>query len=501
MEIIRSGNSFHEIDSDLIVVPVFKGETADGGMLSALDRLTEGWVKLALESGETSGESGKSLLLHRCNGMRARRVALFGVGDNESLDVLAIQRAGGLALATFVSPAVKSIALVLRDSLDSARAARALVEGAILSQLDYSIHKTQGDPPAKCERLIIASEGAADGLDRAIEDARILGEATNLARALGNEPGNVLTPVELSRRAREMAQREELAFEELDEDEMKRLGMGALLAVSRGSVEPARLIILSYKPQETSSSDVIALVGKAITFDSGGISIKPLEEMDEMKFDMCGGAAVVGAMMAIARLKPKVQVLGLVPASENLPSGRAFKPGDVLRSYSGKTIEVVNTDAEGRLVLADAMSYAISRGATHIVDAATLTGACVVVLGEVRAALMGNNPEMIADLIKAADACGERLWEMPTEKEYDELIRSDIADMKNSGGRTAGAIAAGIFLKQFAGSVPWAHIDVAGTAWVTTSKPYMAKGATGFGVRTLAGFVLNRAGGRIASSE
>ena len=498
MEIIRSGDSVHEIDSDLIVVPVFKGETADSGVLATLDRLTEGWVRSALASGEASGERDKFALLHWRAGALARRVALFGVGDLDGSNLLALQRAGGSILLTFTSAAVKSIGFVLRGSIDSASAARAIVEGAVLSQLDYSIYRPNGPPRPKCERFIIASERSVDGLEGAIETARILADATNFARSMGNEPANVMTPVEMARRSKEMAEREALEFEELDEDEMKRLGMGALLAVSRGSAEPARLIVLGYKPREAASSGMIALVGKGLTFDSGGISIKPAEEMDEMKFDMCGGAAVAGAMMAIARLKPKVGVLGLIASSENLPSGRAYKPGDVLRSYSGKTIEVINTDAEGRLILADAISYAIGRGATHIVDTATLTGACVVALGEVRAAVMGNNPGLVADLIKAGAECGERLWEMPLDREYGELIRSDIADMKNSGGRIASAITAAMFLKQFAGSVPWAHIDIAGTAWLTKAKPYMAKGATGFGVRTLTGFVLNRAAGRSA---
>jgi leucyl aminopeptidase len=273
--------------------------------------------------------------------------------------------------------------------------------------------------------------------------------------------------------------------------------MGALLAVSRGSQEPARLIVLSYEPSEApdgnNSSELIALVGKGITFDSGGISIKPAAKMEEMKYDMCGGAAVIGAMQVIARLKPNIRVIGLVPASENLPSGRAVKPGDVVRSLSGKTIEVVNTDAEGRLVLADAISYAINRGATCIVDAATLTGACVIALGETRAAAMGSDRQVIDDLVRAGEQCGERVWPMPLDKEYGEIIRSDIADVKNVGNRTAGSITAGYFLKHFTGSTPWAHLDIAGTAWTENEKPYIAKGATGFGVRLMANFVLNRA--------
>jgi leucyl aminopeptidase len=301
-----------------------------------------------------------------------------------------------------------------------------------------------------------------------------------------------MTPTELANRAEAMAAREGLAFEALGEDEMKRLGMGALLAVSRGSQEPARLIILRYEPEGAATDQLIALVGKGITFDSGGISIKPAEKMDEMKYDMGGGAAVIGAMQAIAQLKPNARVLGLVPASENLPSGRAVKPGDVVRSLSGKTIEVANTDAEGRLILADAITYAIQQGATTIVDAATLTGACVVALGENRAAVMGTDQALIDELIGAGEQSGERLWQMPLDKEYGDMIRSDIADVRNIGNRVAGSITAAWFLKHFAGETSWAHLDIAGTAWTEEVKPYLARGATGFGVRLLTNFVRNR---------
>jgi leucyl aminopeptidase len=271
--------------------------------------------------------------------------------------------------------------------------------------------------------------------------------------------------------------------------------MGAMLAVARGSQEPARFIILTYEPDDESekSGELIALVGKGITFDSGGISLKPAEKMDEMKYDMGGGAAVIGAMQVIARLRPRVRVIGIVPATENLPSGRAVKPGDVVRSLSGKTIEVVNTDAEGRLILSDAITFAINRGARVVIDAATLTGACVVALGENRAGLMGTDQSLIDELVRVGEQCGERVWQLPLDKEYGELIRSDIADVKNIGNRTAGAITAGSFLKHFAKNIRWAHLDIAGTAWVEHQKPYIAKGATGFGVRLLATYVLSRA--------
>jgi leucyl aminopeptidase len=343
----------------------------------------------------------------------------------------------------------------------------------------------------KIERLLLASKQPFAS-DDAIRTGAAMAKAANLARHLGYEPGNTMTPSELSRRAEEMARREGLSFESFDEAEIKRMGMGAIAAVSRGSDESAQLIVMGYNLGDQTSAELTALVGKGITFDSGGISIKPALNMDEMKYDMGGGAAVIGAMQAIARLRPRARVLGVVPAAENLPSGRAVKPGDVIRSLSGKTIEVANTDAEGRLVLADAITYAASRGATRIIDVATLTGACVVALGEARAAVMGTDQALIDGLIRAGERTGERLWQLPADNEYGDMIKSDIADIRNTGNRFAGAITAGMFIKNFAGRLPWAHLDIAGTAWLEREKPYLARGATGFGTRLLADFILNQ---------
>jgi leucyl aminopeptidase len=335
----------------------------------------------------------------------------------------------------------------------------------------------------------------APDFEAAIRLGVTMGEATNLARELAYEPGNVITPGELARRAEQMAGANGLKIEVLGEDELKELGCGALLSVSRGSDEPPRLIVMSYEPDDPTApprgDELTALIGKGITFDSGGISIKPAQNMEDMKYDMGGGAAVIGAMQVIARLRPPSRVIGLVPAAENMPSGRATRPGDVIRSLSGKTIEVINTDAEGRLILADAITYSITRGAARIIDAATLTGACVVALGDVRAGVMGTDRKLIDDLIAAGEQSGERLWHLPADDEYADLIRSDIADLKNVGNRVAGAITAGMFLKSFTGSIPWAHLDIAGTAWLEQARPYLAKGATGFGVRVMASYILN----------
>jgi leucyl aminopeptidase len=503
MKITASRISLSEINEDILIIPVFEGDTPldsqKSSALASLDHLSRGVVESVFETGDINGKRNGWTILHSITGLSTKRVLLYGAGKRDSLNWLSLQRLAGAIMRILASRNVRSAAFLLRDNISDEASVRAIIEGAILGQMKGNFYESKSEPAIEIESFHFVSESPdAPDINDAIKIGESMAEAANFARTLGYEPGNVMTPIELARRAEEMAAREGLGFEALDEDEMKKLGMGALLAVSRGSQEPARLIVLTYVPEgmnaEDQGGELIALVGKGITFDSGGISIKPAEKMEDMKYDMGGGAAVIGAMQAIARLRPNVRVLGLVPASENLPSGRAVKPGDVVRSLSGKTIEVVNTDAEGRLVLADAMTYAINRGATLIVDAATLTGACVVALGEARAAVMGTDQRLIDDLIEAGRQCGERLWQMPFDNEYGEMIRSDIADIKNIGNRSAGAITAGWFLKHFAASVPWAHMDIAGTAWAESAKPYIARGATGFGARLLANFVMNRAG-------
>jgi len=503
MKITASRLSLGEISEDVLIVPVFEGETPrdaeNAPALAALDHLTSGAVSSVFDDGEMTGKRDRYVLLHTAGQFSTKRVLLFGAGSVENIGPLNLGRLAGAAIRTLIkSRGIRSAAFLITRRIETDKFVQAIVEGALIGRTSGCLYGSKDEPEAEIESLDLVSEMPDQpDFDRAIKVGTAMAEATNFARMLGDEPSNVMTPSELALRARQMAEREGLGFEALGEDEMKELGMGALLSVSRGSQEPARLIIISYEPEqsaeETKSSELIALVGKGITFDSGGISIKPAAKMEEMKYDMGGGAAVIGAMQVIARLRPKVRVIGLVPASENLPSGRAVKPGDVVRSLSGKTIEVVNTDAEGRLVLADAITYAISRGATSVIDAATLTGACVIALGETRAAAMGTDQQLIDELVRAGEQSSERLWPMPLDTEYGEIIRSDIADVKNVGNRTAGSITAGYFLKLFAGKTPWVHLDIAGTAWTETEKPYMAKGATGFGVRLLATFVMNRA--------
>jgi leucyl aminopeptidase len=507
MKITGSRTILGEIGEDVLIVPVFEGETPrdseDAPALAALDHLTRGAVRSLFDDGEMTGKLDRWVLLRDAGPFSTKRLLFYGAGSAEKIDSLSIQRLAGAALRTLIKhPGIRTAAFLITRKLEREALVQAIVEGALIGQMNGELYRSNGQDASNLETLDLISElPESPDFEQAIKAGIAMGDATNFARVLGYEPSNVMTPTELALRAQKMAESEGLGFEALGEDEMKRLGMGALLAVSRGSQEPARLIVLTYDPPASSadgqddrvSGELVALVGKGITFDSGGISIKPANKMEEMKYDMGGGAAVIGAMQVIARLRPNVRVIGLVPASENLPSGRAVKPGDVVRSLSGKTIEVVNTDAEGRLILADAITYAINRGATCIVDAATLTGACVIALGDVRAAVMGTDQNLIEELVRAGEQCGERLWPMPLDKDYGALICSEIADVKNVGNRTAGSITAGYFLKHFAGTVPWAHMDIAGTAWTENEKPSIAKGATGFGVRLMANFVLNRA--------
>jgi leucyl aminopeptidase len=502
MKISGSRKALSEIDEDVLIVPVFEGENPREGALAALDHLTRGAVAEVFETEEIEGKPDQWVLLRTTGELQSRRLLLYGAGKPDEAGPIRLQRLAGAAVRKITSRHLKTAAFLVRTNLDTDRSVRAIVEGASLGQMRGDFYKSDNTDHPEIEHLTLVGEsGEGPDFADALRIGAEMAEAANFARKLGYEPGNVMTPSELARHAEEMAAREGLSSEVMGEDEMKQLGMGALLGVSRGSAEPARLVTMRYDGAgeagadsgDAVSNELIALIGKGITFDSGGISIKPAENMEEMKYDMGGAAAVIGAMQVIARLKPKANVLGIIAASENLPSGRAYKPGDVLRSLSGKTIEVINTDAEGRLVLADAMTHAISLGATQIIDVATLTGACVIALGEVRAGVMGSDQKLVDDLIKAGDECGERLWQLPVDREYGEMIRSDIADMKNIGNRLAGAITAAMFLKNFADSTPWAHLDIAGTAWLEREKPYMARGATGFGVRLLANFILDRA--------
>ncbi len=371
--------------------------------------------------------------------------------------------------------------------------AQAAAEGLTLSEFNVGSYKTDEPAPAAAPAwTVVILDGAREAAAEAVVRGRTLGECSNLARELANEPGNTLTPREFAKRAAALAVDAGVRAEILDETQIEELGMGLLLGVARGSSEPPRVIVFRYDPPGAPDTPVLGLVGKGITFDTGGISIKPADGMERMKDDMAGGAAVACAMRAIALLRAPMRVIGVVPTTENMPGGRAIKPGDILKSAEGKTVEVINTDAEGRLILGDGLWYARRLGATHLVDVATLTGACVVALGKIASGLFGGPDDWVQRVRAVADRAGDRVWPMPLFEEYRDQLKSDIADMMNTGGRPAGSITAAMFLKEFSGGLPWVHMDIAGTAWAEEAKPYLPKGPSGVAVRTLAELAFER---------
>jgi leucyl aminopeptidase len=494
MEVRAEFGKFYEVEADALVVTIYEGEKADEGALKELDERTGGIISEMLGTDEMRGKQGDMVYIHRPGTLRAERLLLIGAGKREDFSLDSVRRVTGSAARFLRAKGARSMSILRRSQLDIGKSAQAAVEGVLLGLFEPDMYKTENKEERRIEELILlaAAPGSEDALAQGVERGRIIGDAVNLARELSNEPSSTLTPSELAERAKETANKFGLEIDVLDEARMKELGMGALLGVARGSDEPAKLVVLRYTADE-SDSNVIAIVGKGITFDSGGISIKPAEGMEKMKYDMSGAAATLAAMRAIAQLKPRANVIGVMPTTENMPSGRAYKPGDVLRAMSGKTIEVINTDAEGRLILADAISYARKLGATKIIDLATLTGAVSIALGTINVAILGNDQLFIDEMREAARQVGERFWQLPMDKDYREMIKSDIADIKNSAGRNAGTITAAYFLREFAEDTPWVHLDIAGTAWENDRKPYMSKGPTGVAIRTLINYVCNHA--------
>jgi leucyl aminopeptidase len=498
MEVQTSAGRYQEQDVQALAVAVFKDEKADEGLLKELDEATGGVIRSVIESEELKGKEGDTVYVHLAgtNLLKARRLLLIGVGEHAEYSSAKVSQFAATTVRYLRGKNVKSLAMMARAEADAEQTAAAAAEGAVTGLFEPDKYRTTDKEERTIDRLVLIVDGAdEDALKRGAERGRIIGEAVNFTRELSNEPGGYLTPSDMAERAREIANEFNLSIDVLDEARMEQEGMGALLSVSRGSEEPAKLIVLKYTPREAAAaggqeeSGLLAFIGKGITFDSGGISLKPGENMELMKYDMTGGATVLGAMRAIAQLKPSIPVLGVVPSSENLPSGKATKPGDVVTAMSGKTIEIINTDAEGRLILSDAITYSKKLGATRIIDMATLTGAVSIALGDVNTAILGTDQELIDEVIEAGREVGEKFWQLPLDKEYSKQIKSDIADIKNVGGRKAGTITAAAFLKEFADGTPWAHLDIAGTAWGDEAKPYRAKGPTGIAVRTLINFV------------
>ncbi len=475
-----------EVIADAMIVPCFEDEAPKIGV--AADEA----IADLYSSDEFTGKKGKSALLRRPEGLKAQRLVLAGCGKPEEWDAATLRRVTGAIVRGYRSKVVRRFALWLPAEFQKAEFVSAAIEGAITGAYDPDRYKTgqEKDEKRVAGFSLALPEGAA-ALDEAAERGQTLAGAQNAARDLVYEPANVLTPGELARRAAAMAEAAGLECDILDRDRMRQLGMGALLGVAQGSAEPPALIVIRYRPEGGDGGDHLGLVGKGVTFDTGGISIKPSANMDEMKSDMSGGASVLGAMQAIARLKPPVAVTALVPTVENMPGSRAQRPGDIVTTMSGKTVEVLNTDAEGRLILIDAMTYAQRLGCTHLVDLATLTGSIVVALGHVNTGLFSNDDELAERLLAAAGAEGEKMWRMPLDAEYKDELKSAFADLPNIGSRWGGSITAAYFLREFAEPLPWVHLDIAGTAWLDKDKPFMGKGPTGVAVRALVRLALD----------
>jgi leucyl aminopeptidase len=484
-EVALTARPTGELEVDLLIVPVF--EEDDLSDEPGLDAAAGGEISNARTRGELTGKLFDQWTIPCAMGWKTPRAVLVGAGRRGEFTTEHLRRIATIGGLTARQRHLTRIAVLHRAAtpVSPEHAAQAMAEGVCLANYDGASYKTVDRERTWIARAELRLPQGAGSVDGAIARGRILGEFSNRARVLANEPGNELTPRVFAEHAREIGTSAGLAVEVLDEDQIAQLNMGLLLGVARGSQEPPRLVVLRHDPGDAIPGVVLGLVGKGITFDTGGISIKPAENMDKMKDDMSGGAAVISAIAAVAQLRLPVRCIAVVPMTENMPGGRAVKPGDVLRSAEGKTVEILNTDAEGRLVLGDAMWYARHLGATHLVDVATLTGACVVALGKTTSGLFGTPSAWVEQVRRASERAGDRSWPMPVFDDYKDQLKSEIADFTNTGGRAAGAITAALFLKEFAGGLPWVHIDIAGTAWAEEAKPYQPKGATGVGVRTL----------------
>jgi leucyl aminopeptidase len=488
-----------QIETELLAITAVDTQTAKGPdvkpqpVLLTNDEAVRAASTAILSSGEYKAGTNEAVLLHAPAGLKAKRLLIVGLGKKSKATVHAVRNAAGTAVRYTKPRAIRDLAFALPEApqdlgltLPANACTRAAIEGAFVGDFDPDTYRSERKD-VSVHSFTVAAPATSDqaAVHTAFNEGVIIGESQNFARSLVNEPGNKLTPTVLGQRAAQMASEVGLKSEIYSTDKLHELKMGAFWSVSQGSAEPPALIVMKYEPEGVTDGPLLGLVGKGITFDTGGISIKPADNMEKMKYDMAGGAAMIGAMRAIALLKPRVRVIGIVCAAENMPDGKAQKPGDVQTAMSGKTIEIINTDAEGRLVLADGLTYARSLGATHLIDAATLTGACVVALGMINAGAFSNDDATIEKFQAGLATSGEKFWRLPLGDEYYDQIRSDIGDIKNTGGRWGGAITAAEFLHAFAEDTPWIHLDIAGLAWIEDSKPFIAKGPSGVAVRSI----------------
>jgi leucyl aminopeptidase len=495
MQITLETKPFATLETDALVSYVFEDADPVQGRIAELDQFTDGLLRKLASGGELTGKTLEMTLVHAPRGLKASRLLLVGAGNREKFDPAILRRIAGAALRYLKARSVKQLALVLRENEAVESAAQAIAEGALAANFEPDKYKTEKKDAKYIDAVVLAGFPEQDraAVEKGLNRGRVIADAQNFARDLINEPSNKLTPKILAEKAQAMAKDAGLAVEILDEKRIAELKMGALLSVAQGSVEPPRMMVVTYTPANPKSgAPVIGLIGKAVTFDTGGISIKPSDGMEKMKYDMAGGATMLGVMRALATLKPNVKVICVVPSTENMPGGRAQKPGDIQTAMSGKTIEVLNTDAEGRLILADGVHYAKQLGATHLIDAATLTGAIVVALSNINVGVFGSDQPFTDKFLASAKAAGEKMWQMPIDDDYREFIKGTVADIQNIGsGKGGGAITGAMFIKEFTGDSPWIHLDIAGTAWNDDAKPWLAKGPTGVALRTLIHLVMS----------
>ena len=494
MRTVLSRTDAPAFEGEALVVGMYESDHPSTPLMRSLDRATGGLITDALTGDAFSGKAGTSLMLHRPDGLKVRRLVIAGLGGRKEAGHEIARKLGGMAARRLMREGIRNVAVAVPGECFDAAGIQACVEGFLLGPGGIDAYKTEGGKRKKKDpyhgsyrRLTLLCPGRITAaMRRGVATAAAVSEGVILARRLVNTPSNRMTPAILAGEARRACRAAGISVTVLNDKQLRERGFGGVTAVGRGSAQPPRFIVMRYRPKERGATAraPLALVGKGITFDTGGISIKPSKGMEEMKADMAGAAAVIGAMTAIGNLAPPRPVIGIVPACENMPSGSASRPGDVIETYSGKTIEVVNTDAEGRLILADALAYAVAQKPDAIVDIATLTGACVVALGHVYAGLMGNNEEWIEIVRRTAAGQGEKAWPLPMHPEYDELIESEIADVRNTGKDPPGAITAAKLLERFVGDCRWAHLDIAGVEWRKEERAWVGAGPTGFGVRT-----------------
>ncbi|MEO8724726.1 MAG: leucyl aminopeptidase [Acidobacteriaceae bacterium] len=489
---VKLANNLSQVDADAVVVFAAVSSAKENPTATLLSG-NQAAIKAtaSLLGTDITGKAYEATWIYAPDGTQAKRLLVIGVGKGEKFDPNVLRNAAGAAVRQLKAKNLKSLAIALPENaakhFSDENWVRALVIGAVVADFDANYYASDRKDQTLQVLTVINTNGS--NLEAAIDEGRIIGGSQNFTRDLVNEPGNKMTPTILGERAKKMSEDVGIECEVHSTEKLKELKMGSFLSVSLGSEEPPALIVMKYEPEGAASDVTVGLVGKGITFDSGGISIKPADNMEKMKYDMAGGAAMIGAMRAIALLKLNVRVIGIVCASENMPDGKAQKPGDVRFAMNGKAIEIINTDAEGRLVLADGLCYARQLGATHLIDAATLTGACVVALGMINAGCFANDDSIYHRFHQATHHAGEKFWRLPLDEEYQDSIKSSIADIMNSGGRHAGAVTAAKFLQEFVDDKPWVHLDIAGTAWIDDNKPWITKGPSGIAVRSLVEFV------------